>query len=192
MKKFYFLLVLLIGLTTLSYAQTTNAPQPEKITVNVSDLTSDQLMKIKLTNEAEALKTNIQNYGSWVGVGKEVGTAVKEGLLAVVDVSDKFGNTKIGTFTMYMVAWKVIGKDLVRIILGLLSCTVITFVLYKSIRKMYPYRIRTSGSWLLFWKPSTFQIIEAQDYEGVEVMRIVLLLLLAGNFGLTYAIMFGA
>ena len=79
MRKFYFVLVLLIGFATMSYSQTP-AP-PEKITVNVSDLTTDQLMKIKLTNEAEALKANIQNYGSWVGVGKEVGTAVKEGLL---------------------------------------------------------------------------------------------------------------
>lgn len=190
MKKFYFVLFLLIGFVTMSYSQTP-APPPEKITVNVSDLTSDQLMKIKLTNEAEALKTNIQNYGSWVGVGKEVGTAVKEGLLAVVDVSDKFGNTKIGTFTMYMVAWKVIGKDLVRIFLGIFSCLVISYILMKGLRRMYTYRIRVTGSWLLFWQPTEYKIINPPTYEGVELVKLIYVALMAANFGITYAIMFG-
>ena len=81
------------------------AQEPEKITVKTSDLTVDQLAKIKAQAEVESLQKKLETYGKWVGVGGEIGNAVKESLNAVVDVSDKFGKTDVGKFTMLMVAW---------------------------------------------------------------------------------------
>ena len=89
-----------------------------------------------------------------------------------------------------MVAWKVIGKDLVRIFLGIISCAVISFLLARTLRRMYPYRIRLTGSWLIFWKPSEYKIVNGADYDGSEFVKIVLVIFMAANFGLTYAIMF--
>ena len=55
----------------------------------------------------------------WVGIGKEIGIATKEGLNSVVDVSDKFSKTNVGMFVMLMVAWRIVGHDLLRVVLGL-------------------------------------------------------------------------
>jgi hypothetical protein len=66
-----------------------------------------------LTHQTES------NVSKWVGVGREIGTATREGLAAVVDQAERFGSTKVGTFIMAMVAWRIIGQDVVRIVLGI-------------------------------------------------------------------------
>lgn len=55
----------------------------------------------------------------WVGIGREVGIATREGLESVVDVSQKFGGTQVGRFVMFMVAWRVLGKQLLGVVLGI-------------------------------------------------------------------------
>jgi hypothetical protein len=188
MKSIIVLCVLFLSLLTINtYGQT---PAPEVITVNVSDLTPGQLAKIKADAVAADLATRVTNYGKWAGMGKEVGTAVKEGLMSVVDVADKFGGTKVGTFTMYMVAWKVIGQDLVRIFLGILFMCLITVLIFKSLRVLSPRKVRIKGHWLKPWEPSEYQMVEPEDFEGIIFVRIIHLFLLAGAFGITYAIMF--
>lgn len=85
----------------------------DRITVKKSDLPPDLLKKIETENK-------IQTYGAWVGVGKEVGTAVNEGLSALTKNADDFAKTGVGKFTMLMIAWKVMGWHLVHIIFGTL------------------------------------------------------------------------
>lgn len=55
----------------------------------------------------------------WIGIGKEIGIATREGLTAVVDTAEKFGSTKVGTFVMVMIAWKIMAKDVLGIIIGI-------------------------------------------------------------------------
>jgi hypothetical protein len=55
----------------------------------------------------------------YLGMGREIGEAVKGGLESVVDVSNRFADTPVGKFTLFMVAWKVIGRDLLGVVLGL-------------------------------------------------------------------------
>lgn len=54
----------------------------------------------------------------WAGVGREVGIATKEALGAVVDSAEKFGSTKVGTFVMIMVAWKLMAKEVLAVVIG--------------------------------------------------------------------------
>ena len=166
-----------------SIGQTT---QPETVTINKSDLTATQLAKIA----ADEQLAKIETYGKWVGVGGEIGTAIREGLNAVVDVSEKFGNTNVGKFTMYLIAWKVAGKDFVRIFLGLIFAVVITFLIFRSLRKMYPYKIPKRNRGIKFWESVEYEIIHPEDYEGSEIMKVVYILMLVGSYGITYAIMF--
>lgn len=188
MKRTIILCVLFLSFLTFNtYGQTT---VPEVITVNVSDLTPGQLAKIKADAVAADLAGRVSSYGKWAGMGKEVGTAVKEGLMSVVDVADKFGDTKVGTFTMYMVAWKVIGQDLIRIFLGVLFMCIITVLIFKSLKSLSTHKVRIKGSWLKPWEPTEFQVVEPDDFEGIVFVRIIHLFLLAGAFGITYAIMF--
>lgn len=166
--------------------------QPEKITVNTSDLTVDQLAKIKAQQEVEELQSKLETYGKWVGVGGEIGAAVKESLNSVVDVADKFGNTNVGKFTLTMVAWKVIGKDLVRIVLGIFFIIITEIILFKSLRKMcLPHKVCVENAGWQFWKPKKYEIVEPSfEAEGLGFMWFLHICAILGTVGITYAIMF--
>jgi hypothetical protein len=190
MKKVFVLLVMsLFVLQGMSQTATTTT-KPEQVVVNVTDLTPGQLEKIK---EAEQLKTmteKISTYGKWVGVGNEVGVAIKEGLTAVVDVADKFGNTDVGKFTMYLIAWKVAGKDIVGIGLGMIILFAVTLMLFKSFRRLYPRKVIIKGNRLMFWKEIQYQIINPREFDGLELVKILHIFFLIGAYGILFAIMF--
>ncbi|MBI2639589.1 MAG: hypothetical protein HYW90_01705 [Candidatus Sungbacteria bacterium] len=84
----------------------------DRIVVKKSDLPPDLLQKIEQ-------KQQVEKVGSWVGLGREVGTAVNEGLKAVTDHAANFGKTGVGMFVMVMIAWKVMGVDLLQLAIGL-------------------------------------------------------------------------
>jgi len=193
MKKLL-LLTMMLGMFMLAGAQSPSPSAPvadETITVKKSDLTTDQLVKINTEAATKLLQTKLERYGNWVGVGGEIGTAIKEGLNAVVDVADKFGNTRVGTFTMILVAWKVVGKDLVRIIIGFLFMIIVTVFIFRNYRNMNKRRICTKGRGWKFWLPKEYTIVEPRFYEGIELVKFIHIIALVGSFGITYAIMFG-
>jgi hypothetical protein len=78
----------------------------------------------------------------WVGVGKEIGEATREGLGAVVDTATKFGSTKVGTFVMVMIAWKIMAKEVLGVILGIpLLLAGVGLWLYVARRLFFGYRV---------------------------------------------------
>lgn len=188
MKRIIMFLILSFGVIQI-YAQT--PVEPEKIVVNVTDLTPSQLEKIKADERLKTITEKIETYGNWVGVGNEVGIAIKEGLNAVVDVSERFGNTKVGEFTMYLIAWKVVGKDFVRIFLGIIFILIISILIFKSFRRMFPRKILFKSNGWKFWLPKEYKLIEPVHYDSMEFVKFLHIIALAGAFGLTYAIMFG-
>lgn len=111
-----FLLATLL-LTTPLVAQTTDTVM---VAIPRSELTPSQLA----SSEAKSIKEKADAYGAWVGVGKEVGEAVNSSLSAISDNAAKFADTKVGKFSMFIVAWKVLGSD----ILGILYAFIIVFV----------------------------------------------------------------
>jgi hypothetical protein len=192
MKK-KIILSLIIAVIVVACCPNANAQSstPEKFTVNATDLTVEQLTKIKAEQTAAELQKKLDTYGKWVGVGGEVGTAVKEGLNAVVDVADKFGKTDVGRFTMIMIAWKVVGKDFMRIIIGLIFMFIVTFFIFRSYKNMCTRRIVVKDNGWKFWLPKEYEIIQGAEYEGVEFVKVLHIFFFAGAIGLTYAIMFG-
>ncbi len=196
MKKlviiFTVLAVLAIACCPKANAQTSYGVPEKKVVVNASDLTPSQLAKIESDIKIVELEKKLQTYGNWVGVGEEIGSAVKESLNSVVDVADKFGKTNVGKFTLVMVAWKIIGKDAVRIFLGLLFFVLMTWIFVKIYKNTYSIRrvlVKNPG---LFKYPKEYQVIEPKRWEGYEAVKILMIFLYAGAIGLTYAIMFAA
>ena len=190
MKKIFGLISIMALLIVVS-APMTFAQVNEKITVNTNDLTVDQLAKIQLEQANAELQKKLDTYGKWVGVGGEVGTAVKEGLTAVVDVADKFGKTDVGKFTMYMVAWKVMGKDVIKIIIGLLFFIVFASILiytFKRLTKEHRILIENPG----FMKyPKKYQVIEATfDAEDTTIIAVIFIIAFFIGIWITYAVMF--
>lgn len=189
-KNILFLIIMLVTTAYYSNINAQTVTTSERITVNTSDLTLDQLAKIKAEQTATELQKKLDTYGKWVGVGGEIGGAVKESLNAVVDVADKFGKTDVGRFTMFMVAWKIIGKDIVRIIIGLIFMFIITILIFRSYKNLCTRRIVIKSNGWKFWLPKEYKIVEPEDFEGLEFVKILHIFFFAGAIGLTYAIMF--
>jgi hypothetical protein len=193
MKKLIGLLSIVMLLAFSAQAQT----QPTK---QVGDpttyMTGEQLAKYYSDIKIAELEKKLETYGNWVGVGGEVGTAIKEGLTAVVDVADHFGSTDVGKFTMILVAWKVIGKDIVRIVLGLIFIAVFTWLLIYSFKRTCVERRilvkKSNPGFMKYPKVKEYEIIEPRfgDGEGLGIIRIAHLLLFFIGIWITYGIMF--
>lgn len=81
------------------------------ITVRKSLLPSNILQQVETQQK-------IESYGKWVGLGKEVGSAVREGLGALTDETDRFSKTGVGKFTMFIIAFKVLGYPIIQLLFG--------------------------------------------------------------------------
>lgn len=192
MKKILILVSLIVvflaGYCTSASAQTSKVGDP------TTYMTSDQLAKYYSDIKVADLEKKLETYGNWVGVGGEIGNAIEEGLTAVVDVADKFTGTDVGKFTMILVAWKVIGKDLVRIIIGFVFLILITFLFFRVYRNTYvPKSKLIERTPQGFWKRDIkkYEIIVPNDnWDGYNFVKILMLFLYAGAFGIGYAIMF--
>lgn len=191
-KVFVFTLIALFVATYCPSANAQTVPE-EKITIKTSDLTADQLAKIRAEQEVEELEKKVATYGKWVGVGGEVGTAVKEGLTAVVDVADKFGKTDVGKFTLTMVAWKVMGRDIVRIVLGFIFIVFATWFIFYSFRTTCIERKVLVNNPGFLKYPKEYQIVQPRfgSGEGLGIIRFLHIIVFIGAFAITYAIMFG-
>lgn len=191
MKKIFIFLLILI----LFLAFNVEAQVPSKVGNPEAYLTAEQLAKYQSDIKVAELEKKLQTYGNWVGVGGEVGIAVKEGLMAVVDVAGEFGSTDVGKFTLVMVAWKIMGKDVIRIVLGLLFLIIITFIflmMYKNLYKNERKIIERPGLFNFKTVKKYEIIIKDTEWEGYVAIQIVMLFLYAGAIGITYAIMFAA
>ena len=104
--------------------------------------------------EAQKAKLNTQEkmqaVNSWVGFGKEVGTAMKEGLSALNEETNKFSESPAGKFTMFIIAYKVLGKDIARYAIGvplwIVGTIFLLFIIYRNcvLRRVL---IKTDGKW---------------------------------------------
>ncbi len=95
-----------------------------------------------LNHQAAAAPAPTEVVSKWIGVGKEVGIATREGLNAVVDTAEKFGSTKVGNFVMVMIAWRIIGKDVLGVILGVpMLIGGICLWLWAARRMFFGYRV---------------------------------------------------
>jgi hypothetical protein len=125
--------VLLLFVSTFAFGQI----QSEKITVDTKDLPPELVTKIKEQQKVEQVTQQLESYGKWAGVGKEIGVAVRDGLTAVKDVAIDFSKTDVGMFTMVLIAWKVVGEDVSQLLVGLLIFFSGLPILIWSWRKLY-------------------------------------------------------
>ena len=204
MKKILILTTLIAlfiaGCCTQASAQTTTNPQdPVSYMTPTQKLqyeADQKLVELEMIKDMEIaqLEKKVEQFGDWVGVGGEVGGAIKEGLEAVVDVADKFGKTDVGKFTLVLVAWKVMGKDVVKIVLGLLFFAVLVFILNRYYRRTVADRkVLIKRTSLGFWQRANkeYEVVES-SLDGDEKAWLTAGLVVAFLLGIwiTYGIMF--
>lgn len=93
----------------------TPASVPKTYTVSAEDLTPDQIAKLEADKAIKAVETvgaTVQAAGKYTGVGREIGEGVSGALSALNEETQKFGDSKVGQFTMAMIAWKIMGDDI--------------------------------------------------------------------------------
>jgi len=95
--------------------------------------------------EQVRVKQQLQSYGEYAGLGREIGTAINEGLKAVTEQTAKFAETKVGKFTMFIIAYKVIGTDAIQFIVGvpLLVVGLVIFV-WSYYKNCIPHKVLKS------------------------------------------------
>ena len=193
MKKIFalFTVMTLTLAFSVSNAQTTTTPD-NRVVVDKSILTPDQIAKVQAQQVTNQVVEQVSTYSKIAGIGKEVGIAVKEGLLAVVDVADKFGGTNVGKFTMTMIAWKIIGKDIFRIVIGLVFLVIYIIFISRYYKDNFTvHKVAVNDNGWRFWLPKEWKLVEPKQYEGYEFVKWLTILMVVGGFGVTYAIMFG-
>jgi hypothetical protein len=181
MKKFLWLFIMLLTITVTSYAQ------DETVQIKKTDLTTEQLAKLQV----EETKQKIVSYGEIAGFGKEIGIAINDGLNAVVDVSQKFAGTDVGKFTIAIIGWKLLYKDFIQILLGLLFVVFVNILIFKYHKTLRPHKVLKKGAWYQFWVTKEYDYVEPDEFEGIEAIKILLIAISMGSFGFTYLIMFG-
>ena len=126
------LAVVVILIPAFATADTANQSKAdEKIVVRRGDLPPD-LVK---TLETRAKLEELGEYAKITAYGKAAGIAVREGLEAVSDTAVKFAATTPGKFTMWMIAFKVLGKTLIQFLVGLPLLFIGTCIFIWSYRR---------------------------------------------------------
>lgn len=90
-----------------------NQQQPRMITVPENLLSEELLDSLRAAQYQKEIEGKVKAYGWAAGLGKEIGEGVNESLKAITERTAEFAKTDVGKFTMFIVAWKIIGKDAV-------------------------------------------------------------------------------
>lgn len=143
----------------------------ETVTIKKSDLTADQLKKV----EAQQITEQISQYKEWAEMGKGVGYAVRESLYAVKDVAVDFSKTDIGKFTMFLVAWKIMAKDLVAMSSDVIGYLVgipllaigMVVIVWSYRRQCMPHPILIEkGPGLWIWRSKKYVMYDPNGSKG--------------------------
>lgn len=135
------------------YSQATN----NVVTIDLNKLPPDVQAAIKSQQEMDAVTQKIETYGKWAGMGKEVGVAVKDGLTAVKDVALDIADSKVGHTVIWLIVWKVAGKDFAQIGIGLLIAIIGTFLIAKSYFRLFSTRQLVSKEGFFLWSKKTYK-----------------------------------
>jgi uncharacterized protein YcfL len=87
--------ILAVACCPKASAQTTQ----EKVVINTSDLSPDQLAKIKAQQELETMQQKLDTYGKWVGVAVKSEQRLKKDLMLLLMLV-KIRQNRCGKFTM--------------------------------------------------------------------------------------------
>lgn len=163
---FVTLLACLLGLAhSPAFAQdgTPQPAPPKTFVVSADQLTPGQIAAL----EAEQQIKTIEVVGKYAGVGKEIGEGVSGALGALNDEAQKFGDTKVGHFTMAMIAWKIMGDDIVAVSRDLIGYVVgVPFLFLSSLALLWSYRRRCIPHTICIEKGPGF--FGQRKYEQIE------------------------
>ena len=157
---------------------------PQGIDTSIYNKLSESARKeIQVAQATQNLTNQVKSYSAIAGYGKEIGIAVKEGLTAVKDVTIDLSKSEIGKTTIWLIVWKVAGKDMVRIIIGILLMAISIILVSRSYFRTFRRRvcIKDNG----WFKGKEYQVVASGNfwnYPNSAAICHVLFLLVLINF----------
>lgn len=130
--------------------------------LDVSKLTQEQraAIQLQITQTAEKTKNpssiaaDVREEASkWADLGKNVGTALVASAKEVGQGVNEFSQTPVGQITTAIIVYKVIGRDVIRIMVGFLTLfagTLVSFYVFKNLGADFTYENipRLGGLWI--------------------------------------------
>lgn len=117
-------------------------------------------------------KVKVAQYGEWVGLGKELGSAIDGGLSAVENHVDKIADTNVGKVTMALIVYKVVDRELVHYLAGIaFALTWVPIFMYIMWRNHLVRRVLKSVTVCPATKikTTTYEAIDEKNYRSNEV-----------------------
>lgn len=71
-----------------------------------------------------------------IGVSREIGTAMNEALSSITKRTEQVANTGVGRFTLYMIAYKIMGKTVLKLLIGLPVLLIFMFLFIRWWKKI--------------------------------------------------------
>lgn len=141
MKRLFAVLVLLFGiaLPTAAYAGCDS--------ISVSGLPESAVIDLKkkcVEIQTVAPAVDVNSMSEYAELGKKYGLALSEVAKSIGTTANELAQTPVGKFMLVMVAWKVMGEDLIGIIGGFLWFVVMlplwTYMFHRLVLKNRTYR----------------------------------------------------
>lgn len=161
MKNIWYFILVIVALTVASCCPNNAIGQETTYVLDKNKLSPIALAEIEKLQNAKEITQQIEQYGEWAGMGKEIGVAIREGLGAVKDVAIDFSDTRVGELTMVLIVWKVAGIEIIQIFVGLLLFIISTLIVTRSYFRTFKRKILIEGGWR---QPKKWKEKEAGDY----------------------------
>ncbi|HNX11147.1 MAG TPA: hypothetical protein PKI61_03320 [bacterium] len=144
--------------------------QSDLIWVRESDIPPSALINLQRDAKILDVEEDLEKIGEYVSIGREIGGAIDTSLSAIAYHADNISKTFVGKFTMLMIAWKVMGSDLVDKIFDVLVLIGFSLVWIWSFRKNFGRRKIVTKVEITpwFWIFRRRRILETKDYEPGE------------------------
>ncbi len=144
-------IILLLGtILILGCCPNTANAQNKSVTLDTAGLPANVKAVIVQKIQQDEITSKIETSGKWVGMGREIGIAAREGLTAVKDVTLDISKSDLGKTVIFLVAWKVAGRDFARIGISLLFAIVSIWLISRSYFRLFSKTIlvERSGWWI--------------------------------------------
>ncbi len=127
MKIINLVICLILISATFSVAQT--------VTVDLSKIGKDA--RNEIIDSQKKQESTPENVKSWVGVGREIGKAIDEMAKSLNTNINEFAKTPVGKTAMFLLVYKVIGRDIARTVMIFIIYTFVVILLIWSFRKFH-------------------------------------------------------
>ena len=148
MKKYIAVFMLFMFSFVIAQEKTYSIPE--------SQLTQEQKQQLQKKQIVET----VEQVSYFKGVGKEIGEAVSDGLSALNKEVNTFSESPAGKFTMFIIAYRVVGNDFIQFVIGIPLWLFGTLTLaYFYWRDTIPRKVLIKKEGMLWWSKKEWSLV---------------------------------